>query len=272
VARNVVVFPYWLENGRSSLMSETELKKLFPLGWAYLKSNQSALESREKGRFADSWYCFGRPQNLNEFEAVKIMTPDICDGPQMTIDISGTMYHTTTLYSFIFEDAIQASPKYFLGLLNSRVLWYFLRNTGTLLRGGYLRFKTEYLKPFPIPESTLEQRRPIETLVDYVLYLKAHPPQGDSTGKAQRQLMESFLEHLVDGLVYELYFPEEFSSTALRLSRLLTPDVLPSFSNLKGEEVERVFRRLFDKDHPVRQAVFFLEKIETVRIIQGETA
>ena len=28
-------------------------------------------------------------------------------------------------------------------------MWFFLKNTGTELGGGYFRFKTNYLKPFP---------------------------------------------------------------------------------------------------------------------------
>ena len=31
-------------------------------------------------------------------------------------------------------------------------MWFFLKNTGTGLAGGYFRFKTNYLKPFPLPE------------------------------------------------------------------------------------------------------------------------
>ena len=110
---------------------------------------------------------------MTEFVAVKLMTPDICARPEMTLDHAGELYHTTTLYSFVFKPEVKGSAKYFLGLLNSRVMWYFVSATGTVLRGGYLRFKTEYLRPFPIPDSTPEQQAQIERLVDMVLALKA---------------------------------------------------------------------------------------------------
>jgi len=51
------------------------------------------------------------------------------------------------------ESAIKESYKYYLCLLNSSVLWFFLQNTGTVLRGGYFRFQTKYLMPFPLPQS-----------------------------------------------------------------------------------------------------------------------
>ena len=31
-------------------------------------------------------------------------------------------------------------------------MWFFIKNTGTELSGGFFRFKTNYLKPFPLPE------------------------------------------------------------------------------------------------------------------------
>jgi hypothetical protein len=72
-------------------------------------------------------------------------------------------------------------------------MWYFLTVTGNVLRGGFLRFKTEYLRRFPIPESTLEEREAIETLVDEVLTAK-------KTGQDTHDL-----EVQIDSLVYAIY-------------------------------------------------------------------
>ncbi len=41
--------------------------------------------------------------------------------------------------------------KFYLTILNAKLLWFYLSNTGTVLRGGYFRFKTKYLYPFPLP-------------------------------------------------------------------------------------------------------------------------
>jgi hypothetical protein len=40
---------------------------------------------------------------------------------------------------------------FLLGLLNSKLFWFFIKNTGYVLRGGYYTFKTNYIYPFPIP-------------------------------------------------------------------------------------------------------------------------
>ena len=203
-ARNVVIFPYTIQNGKAELMSQSHIKRNFPLGWKYLKRNQQALGDRERGRMHNNkFYAYIYPKNLMEFETIKVMTPDICGKPEMSIDLSGELYHTTTLYSFVFKSELQKSPKFFLGLLNSKVMWYFLSVTGSVLRGGYLRFKTEYLKPFPIADSTPEQEQAIESLVTHILAAKQHDPKADT----------SALEREIDQLVYQLYglTPEEIA-------------------------------------------------------------
>lgn len=196
VVRNVVIFPYDIINAKAVLMSQGHIRRNFPLGWKYLKRNQQDLGDRERGRMhGDEFYAYIYPKNLTEFDAIKVITPDICGKPEMSIDLSGKLYHTTTLYSFVFKPELQKALKFFLGLLNSKVMWYFLSVTGSVLRGGYLRFKTEYLKPFPIAGSTPEQERAIGTLVDRILTAKRVNPAADT----------SALEREIDRMVYELY-------------------------------------------------------------------
>ncbi|MDO8721948.1 MAG: Eco57I restriction-modification methylase domain-containing protein [Syntrophales bacterium] len=216
---NVVVFPYNIVDGRATLMTPECIKKHFPLGWQYLLENREALEGRERGRFKEDWYAFSRPQNMTEFAAVKLMTPEIARGGQMTLDEKGEMYHTTKVYSFVFSINVKDNLKYFLGVLNSKILWFFLSSTGYVLRGGYFTFKTDYLNPFPIPCSlsknppTKAQHDLIVRFVEQILAAKRHNPDAFTLP----------LEAQIDGLVAHLYSltEEEFS---LILAQLSLPD------------------------------------------------
>lgn len=269
---NVVIFPYLLENGKAQLLTQAEIEKKFPLGWKYLEANKSELKAREQGRFADQWWCFSRPQNMTEFLSVKVMTPDICARPEMTLDQNGNLYHTTTLYSFVFKPEIKESPLYFLGLLNSKVIWYFLTVTGNVLRGGYLRFKTEYLKPFPIPDASQEHQKLIATLANYLLALKREAAAIEELSSSHA-LMTAWFEQLIDALVYELYFPEEFSTQDTRVSAALSSVELPSLESLGGSpstSLASLFNTLYAPTHPVRRAVFFVDTIPAVRVIEGK--
>jgi len=157
---NVVIFPYLIDKQHPQLMSQKYIKENYPLGWDYLMQNKKALEDREKGRMkGNNFYAYIYPKNLIEFEVVKVMTPDISSRPNLTFDASGKLYHTTTIYSFVFKESERKDSKYFLALLNSSLMWFFLKETGNVLRGGYFRFKTEYLKPFPIPDLDLNQQK-----------------------------------------------------------------------------------------------------------------
>jgi len=270
-SETVVIFPYHIEDERTGLMPQEKIKKDFPRGWNYLKRNRQALGDRENGRMhGETFYAYIYPKNLAEFEAVKIMTPEIALGCQMTLDSEGIYYHTTKVYSFVFKPDADGSTKYFLGLLNSKVLWFFLTLTGYVLRGGYYTFKTDYLKPFPIPDATSKQQQTIETLADYVLHLKAQP--SVSLADAPRHaLMTAYFERLIDGVVYELYFPEAFPAADQRLSKLLQAQNLPTLREMKGRKasvLETLFERLYAPESAVRKAVFFLDTIETVQVIE----
>jgi hypothetical protein len=222
----------------------------------------------------DEFYAYIYPKNLTEFQVNKVMTPDICGKPEMSIDLSGELYHTTTLYSFVFKPELQKNAKFFLGLLNSKVMWYFLSMTGSVLRGGYLRFKTDYLKPFPIAESTSEQEKAIETLVDYVLHLKALSEPKEIKEASDLRVMTAYFEQLIDMLVYEMYFPEELSDAKKRPSRFLTPEQLPPFKNLgnnKTKALQELFEKMYEPRHPVRALAFFLDTLETVRVIEAKS-
>ncbi len=271
---NVVIFPYEIRGGRPILMTQAEIKGNYPLGWKYLKTSKPALEARERGRMhGDQFYAYIYPKNLVEFNAIKIMTPEIAHGCQMTLDSDGTCYHTTKVYSFALNENAKGSIHYFLGLLNSKVLWFFLRQTGYVLRGGFYTFKTDYLKPFPIPEAAPRQQYAIKTLVEYVLYLKALPTSNTSRS-AREVLMTAYYEQLIDGLVYELYFPEAFLALDQRLSGLLTAQALPTLHEIENNiksGLEELFKRLYEPEGDVRRAVFFLDTIEAVRVIEEQS-
>lgn len=285
MARNVVVFPYNIHNNKAELMSAEFIQKQFPLGWAYMEQNRHDLGERERGRMhGDNFYAYIYPKNLTEFEASKIMTPEIALGGQMTLDSQGVFYHTTKVYSFVFNPSYEHMTKFMLGLLNSKVLWFFITMTGYVLRGGYYTFKTNYLSPFPIPIGKTQtepekdrertQQQVIETLVDYVLWLKAQNEPQDKKAAAQRRVITAYFEQLIDAVVYEMYFPEELADAGKRPSELLHAEQLPSLSTLPDNKLvalTSLFERLYAPTHPVRSLIHFLDSIETIRIIEEKS-
>lgn len=148
------LFPYSVVNGKATPKTFKEIEDQFPKAAVYYRECESFLREREKGRFNndEEWFLFSRKQGISGVEYPKIITQEISLGCNMTYDEKGEYYHATTIYSFVRNKAFEVDEKFYLGILNSKVMWFFLKNTGTELRGGYFRFKTNYLKPFPLPE------------------------------------------------------------------------------------------------------------------------
>ncbi|MBN1915588.1 N-6 DNA methylase [Candidatus Dojkabacteria bacterium] len=209
-AKNVVIFPYKLNKNEPELMPLDYIRLNFPKGYEYILRNKEELERREKSKFKDSWWCFGRPQNLHDFDKEKIVMPDISVKPELTYDESN-LYHTTTVYSVLFKE-IKEDPIYVLGVLNSSLFWFFIKNTGTVLRGDYIRFKTNYLKPFPIRLINFHNNEEKTThndivkMVRQILSLKKELISNMSN--LQKKLSEKRIDNLemkINQDVYKLY-------------------------------------------------------------------
>ena len=187
--KNVVIFPYEINNKSAKLMSAEHLSKEFPLGWDYLLKTKTELENRENGKMKNhKFYAYVYPKNLADFHGKKILTPEIANKSEMTLDEHGIYYHTTKVYSFILKDEINESLKYFLGILNSKLLFFFLSATGYVLRGGYFTFKTDYLSPFPIKTISFSDERE-----DFI------------TSRKEAKLNTAIWENKIDALVFNLY-------------------------------------------------------------------
>jgi hypothetical protein len=68
----------------------------------------------------------------------------------MTIDRNG-YYTNDKCTCLIPKPEVSQSLEFFLGVLNSKLLWYYLRTRSSEYAGGYFAYTSTYLKPFPIP-------------------------------------------------------------------------------------------------------------------------
>ena len=207
------IYPYLLTGGKTKIYEESALKKLYPLGYAYLcRYREELIKLRMKYKTNPKyWYSCHRGRKIEDFECQRIITPEISLGCNMTLSATDT-YHNTKVYSFIPQNDSQESIKYWLGILNSSIMWWFLSNTGYVLRGGYFCFKTNYLRPFPIcpidftnPEDVFKHDRMVEW-VETMLDLnkrKAEEKNPETLRYLERKI--EITDGQIDRLVYELY-------------------------------------------------------------------
>jgi hypothetical protein len=226
------IYPYELVDRKTKILEEHELEKKFPKGYAYLREYRKELtEIRERQKTNTKyWYSCHRSRDMNVFESERIITPEISLGCNMTIAPSG-LYHNTKVYSIVPSKDFREHRCYWLGVLNSHLLWWFLSNTGYVLRGGYFVFKTNYLQPFPV--HTINFSDPADkarhdkmvSLVERMLELHKRTPSalpaagtspkfqsaefrgGGRTPQEQEMLKREIesTDRQIDMLVYELY-------------------------------------------------------------------
>lgn len=145
------IYPYRLVGGKTTILEEHEFSSTFPQAYSYLAQYRDELHAlRIKFKTNPNyWYSCHRARSIAAFEADRLITPEISYGCNMTMATKG-IYHNTTVYSLVPKTSCSEDIHYWLGLLNTKLTWWFLVNTGTVLRGGYYRFKTNYLKPLPV--------------------------------------------------------------------------------------------------------------------------
>lgn len=191
-----LIYPHHQVNGKTVPYEEHEMQELFPLTYEYLLPYKKELIEK-KIRYKTNpkyWYALHRSRDIQMFEQPKIITAEISYGCNMTYDTT-YMYHATTCYTILLNERNNEKSLAFLGLFNSRLLWYFLSETGNVLRGGYFRFKTKYLEPFPIPEIPDDVADLLSKKVQTVLDAKS----VDITAETKT------IENEINLLVYHLY-------------------------------------------------------------------
>jgi hypothetical protein len=215
-----ILFPYKLVNGKAELLSVQELGTQFPNTWAYLKENRQKLEAREGGKWKhDKWYAFGRSQNLSEMEQEKILTPSIANRTSFTLDTTDHYYFVGSGggggggYGITLKDEYQSLTYfYILGLLNSKLIDWFLKQTSSPYRGGYYSYNRQYIENIPIRTidfSSSEEKAQHDKLVSLVenmldLQKKYHATRMERDKELyERQI--KVVDKQIDKLVYDLY-------------------------------------------------------------------
>lgn len=190
-----VVLPYERNSGNMTLIKENDLSEKYPMAYSYLKKCETILRRREKGRFDidNEWFQLSRKQGLAYATLPKLIAPDISMGGNFSFDEQGMFYQTATLYGYVKKDDVLVSYKVLMAILNSRLCWWFMQNTGTVMSGGFYRYKPAYIKPFPLPSDMVLSKSSLE--IENLVKAIEQEKENDT----------SALENQIDFLVYHLY-------------------------------------------------------------------
>lgn len=110
-------------------------------------------------------------------------------------------------FSIRFGDGKVIPPRYVLGVLNSKLLFYYLKSKSNVFRGGWITCTKQYVGPLPIRVAEEAVQGRMSELVEQMLQLnkekhfdKLAPSEVE---RVDREITATDAE--IDNLVYELY-------------------------------------------------------------------
>jgi hypothetical protein len=257
--------------------------KKYPAIHEHLKQFKAQLEAKPEdwdeikkgkwpGRKAGSYKWFEIQDNIDywrEFEQAKIFVPAIEDDVSYAPDQSAFYGNDKT------SILVPPSVPYCLGVLNSNVSWWVTRLSFASRQGGFYEFKPMYVSQIPIPHAPPDRQRSCEQLAEALIWLHGRKAKK-LTGSEPVASMIAYFEQWLNGLVYELFFPDELRARKLTLfdetARLDPPDLAKMPEGQKLARLQELFEHAYDSNATLRAMLFSLRSLEIVRTIEEPVA
>lgn len=185
--------------------------KKYPAIHEYLRPFKKRLMAGVPGgRKPGSYEWYEIQDNIaywQEFEQPKVVIPAITNDVEYTVDREA--FYSNDKTSICVSDR----PEFLCALLNSKVLWWMMRQTAATKQGGFYEFKPMYVSKLPIAVGNRQSEQQITQLAKKVIAKKQKDPSA----------FVGELEAEIDGLVAHLYGLTE-DEYRLILDDLALPD------------------------------------------------
>ncbi|MBI4689920.1 MAG: Eco57I restriction-modification methylase domain-containing protein [Nitrospirae bacterium] len=188
-------------------MTEKNIWQWFCEAYPAITGYLEAFIEKGKKRYdkGEYWWELRACEYYEEFEKPKIIYAEIATRGQFTFDATN-FFSDTTSY------VIPVYSKYLIGILNSSLLTFIFSKMSSEIRGGFYRWKRQYMWNLPI--RTIDFNNPSEkavhdklvSLVDHMLELhrkKNSIPPSAERDKIEREI--AVTDEKIDEIVYGLY-------------------------------------------------------------------
>jgi adenine-specific DNA-methyltransferase len=232
--------------------SETEAEKIFAKCYPAIHTHfqnyrQAMIDRYDQGKF---FWELRACAYWQEFEQPKIVVPAITDAANYAPDEEG--FYSNDKTSIVVSE----EWRYLLAILNSSSSWWLTQQAFASRQGGFFEFKPMYVSQVPIPVATARQKQIMEALVNAVL----------ATSNVH-------FEQLINGLVFELFFPDDLHRAKIQLFDAATKAGIGKLAALKNKALvtaaDELAETIFATNHPIYGMLFDLQGLDVVRIIEG---
>lgn len=212
-----VIYPYYEgPEGTPELISENELKKTYPNVYKHLLGFKDDLRKRMDSRklYASGahWYRHLRPGSYKYIHPPKLIIKGVDIQTTVGFLNENTAFNGANCPGIILDNLKGHSLSYVLGILNSKVISYYLRQVCPAKLGGYSRFNANNINESPIrvvnrsSKNEAASHDKMVSLVDQMLSLNKQQAEAKTDHEKtalQRQIDAT--DQQIDQLVYELY-------------------------------------------------------------------
>jgi len=208
-----IIFPYCVTEDSYELIPEAALRSRWPLAHSHLRTRRSVLEQRKQYK---RWHAYSAPRNLHLHDAADFIVPLLANtGLCAPMPVDGRSYCVMASAGFTVTLSglgTSLSPRYVLGLVNSRLLFWNLKLISNKFRGGWVTCTKQYFGQLPIRTIDFADANDVARhdlmvgLVDRAIELR----MGFSRAKSphEKKVIQREIEatdRQIDRLVYELY-------------------------------------------------------------------
>lgn len=195
-------------------------------------------------------YGIHRARSAKYFNEPKIIFKGMFKSPDFTYDDDNYFFGFS--FSSIIKKNDGNSLKYLLALLNSKLAnkWFY---TFGKLRGIGVDIGVEKLRTFPVAHTSKELV--FDNIVDNLLVLNKYSDDIKLNEFVPNKHIAETFEEVIDAMVFELYFPEEFEKAGIRFIEYAERD----FKSIEGkspeeqkEIIHNSYQKLREKDNEIR--------------------
>lgn len=141
-----IIFPYKKVNGKHVIISENELKDLYPYTYKYFLAIKERLLLRDKGKKNPvAWYAFGRSQGLDTTWGKKILVPPLSLHPNFIV-WKKEEYTFYAGYCIKFDGDLDWLVKQ----LNSEDMEFYIKYVARDYQNGYKSYAKSFISNFGI--------------------------------------------------------------------------------------------------------------------------
>ena len=212
-------------------------------------------------------YGLHRARVESFFIGEKIVALRKCAGRPIFAYANGQNYMSATFYVIKTN---RVNMKYLTGLLNSKLIEFWLKNKGKM-QGANYQLDKEPLQQIPIAVPAVNIQKMIAALVDYIIMIFS---TKDSLSElVSNETIASFFEKIIDGCVYELYFEEHMKEQEINIIdsalELIKPITHISSDKEKADMILDVFMNIKKTDNSIRNRLdlFTLRSPEILKLI-----